>query len=311
MEEMRRDYRDEQHQSRNEGRSRDEQRNDEDYRYQSGSMRGQESFRGRNSPGWEPDEYAGRYDMSGRGEERYEDYGRYPREFRGMRGQRDESRPGEWYEGGRVQGYGPQYGRNYESQYGNQYGQYGYGGERGGRGSYLSGGGSFPEGGRYGMGRYQGYGQEAYGQGRYGQMGRASSEREHENRPGGWAEDVEQFGGAMAGRVRRMFRSPKGYKRSDERIREDVCDQLGQQGQLDPSDIEVTVANGEVTLSGAVPERYMKWQAEQVVDNVPGVNEIHNQLRVRRPESASESSTQQTTSSTSLTGSGSRSHGRS
>jgi osmotically-inducible protein OsmY len=106
-------------------------------------------------------------------------------------------------------------------------------------------------------------------------------------------DQLQQFGSAMAGRVRRMFRSPKGYKRSDDRIREDICDQLSQQSQLDPGEIEVSVSGGEVTLSGSVPERYMKWQAEQVIDNVSGVNEIHNQLRVQRQDTSTSASSQQ------------------
>src|SRR5262245_29949641 len=47
-------------------------------------------------------------------------------------------------------------------------------------------------------------------------------------------------------------RGPKNYKRSDERIEEDVCERLTENAELDASDITVQVQNAEVTLSGTV-----------------------------------------------------------
>ena len=82
----------------------------------------------------------------------------------------------------------------------------------------------------------------------------------------------------------RGFRGPKGYKRSDERIREDVCDRLAHAEEVDPSEIEVSVANAEVTLTGSVPYRGMKYAAEQHVEEVRGVSDVNNQLRVRRDD---------------------------
>jgi BON domain len=76
-------------------------------------------------------------------------------------------------------------------------------------------------------------------------------------------------------------RGPKGYRRADERIKEDVCDRLTQHGQIDASDIDVQVQNGEVTLSGVVDDRPAKRMAEDVVDSVSGVKDVHNQLKVR------------------------------
>jgi flavin-binding protein dodecin len=81
---------------------------------------------------------------------------------------------------------------------------------------------------------------------------------------------------------RRGPRGPKGYKRSDERIREDVCDRLSQHWDLDASEIEVSVNNGEVTLAGTISDRDQKFRAENIADGVGGVTEVHNQLRVRR-----------------------------
>src|SRR6187200_3062823 len=51
-------------------------------------------------------------------------------------------------------------------------------------------------------------------------------------------------GGGYAGR------GPKGYRRSDERIREEISDQFMEDDQLDASDIEVNVQDGVVMLTG-------------------------------------------------------------
>ncbi|HET9236651.1 MAG TPA: BON domain-containing protein [Oligoflexus sp.] len=76
-------------------------------------------------------------------------------------------------------------------------------------------------------------------------------------------------------------RGPKGYQRSDERIKEDVCDCLTRDPQVDASEIEVQVKDGEVTLTGTVSERNEKRRAEDALDDVLGVKEIHNQIRVQ------------------------------
>ena len=75
-------------------------------------------------------------------------------------------------------------------------------------------------------------------------------------------------------------RGPRGYQRSDERIREDVCERLAQHSYLDPSDVEIIVLNADVTLQGSVNDRWAKRTAEEIAEAVPGVKEVHNQLRV-------------------------------
>lgn len=74
-------------------------------------------------------------------------------------------------------------------------------------------------------------------------------------------------------------RGPRGYQRSDERIKEDVCERLSQNGQLDASDIDIVVVSGEVTLQGQVPNRGDKRLAEDIAESVTGVREVNNQLR--------------------------------
>jgi hypothetical protein len=51
---------------------------------------------------------------------------------------------------------------------------------------------------------------------------------------------------------------------------------------LDPSEIEVTVTNCEVTLSGSVDSRQAKFRAEQIAEDILGVKDVSNQLRVKR-----------------------------
>lgn len=74
---------------------------------------------------------------------------------------------------------------------------------------------------------------------------------------------------------------PKGYRRSDERIKDDACEGLRQDGEVDASDIEVEVEGGVITLNGTVGDRAMKRAAEDVVYGVSGVDDVLNHLRVQ------------------------------
>ena len=73
---------------------------------------------------------------------------------------------------------------------------------------------------------------------------------------------------------------PSGYTRSDERILEDVCDELTDDWAVDARKIQVTVASGDVTLEGTVPSREQKKRAEDCVDDISGVKNVQNNLRV-------------------------------
>lgn len=75
---------------------------------------------------------------------------------------------------------------------------------------------------------------------------------------------------------------PKGYQRSDERVFEDVCQRLTQHGWIDASNMQVNVKDGEVTLTGTVPDRQTKRMAEDLVEGVSGVKDIHNQLHLEQ-----------------------------
>lgn len=175
--------------------------------------------------------------------------------------QRYGSQPG--YSGG--QGYGSQ-------RYGNQrYGaEQSYSSQRyGNQDAYGSQGDGQDHDGRYGR--------SGYGTPRYGSFGATESGRQ--------ARQWQEFGGNTSQNLGERQRGehrgkgPKGYTRSDERIREDVCDCLSFDDELDASDITVTVKGGEVTLEGTVPDRHAKQRAEDLAEAVGGVRDVDNKLR--------------------------------
>jgi hypothetical protein len=75
---------------------------------------------------------------------------------------------------------------------------------------------------------------------------------------------------------------PRNYVRSDERIYEEVCERLTRHGQVDASEIEIEVKDGEITLNGTVNTRREKRMAEDALETVSGMREIHNRLRVHQ-----------------------------
>ncbi|MDQ3950889.1 MAG: BON domain-containing protein, partial [Gemmatimonadota bacterium] len=168
--------------------------------------------------------------------------------------------------GGPYYGREPAYGGGYTSYYGRErgYGAGGYAGDyirEGGPGAF--GGGGYYGGGYYGREPYYGGYGGTYGAGTYGSAGTYG-------RYGGGTSRETFFG-----------RGPRGYRRSDERIREDINDRLTWHPDIDASDVEVRVENGEVTLSGVVEDRRAKRLAADIADEVAGVEDVHNQLKVR------------------------------
>ncbi|MEP6766905.1 MAG: BON domain-containing protein [Gemmatimonadaceae bacterium] len=80
-------------------------------------------------------------------------------------------------------------------------------------------------------------------------------------------------------------RGPKGYKRDDNRVTEDVNEALTHDAHIDASEIEVKVSNGDVTLSGTVDSREAKRHAEDIAERVSGVTDVNNQIRVTKGNS--------------------------
>lgn len=78
-------------------------------------------------------------------------------------------------------------------------------------------------------------------------------------------------------------KGPKSYLRPDARIEENVNDRLTDHPRLDATDIEVSVKDSEVTLSGYVSDRREKRIAEDCAEGVTGVRHVQNNLRVTLP----------------------------
>lgn len=115
------------------------------------------------------------------------------------------------------------------------------------------------------------------------------------------------FGDDDAERRRRMDeqksgqhkgKGPRQYQRSDERIKEDVCERLSDDSFIDASDIDVKVEGSEVTLSGTVDSRTAKRRAEDLIENVSGVKNVQNNLRVSQPTTVGASTIRSTTTDT-------------
>jgi len=285
-------------------RSEDRERERGDYRFLSGR-----EGTGRGEWG----EYGQRGQNEPRGEYRrgeYEPRSEYRQ--RGEYGQREYPRRGEWQraeERERDFGRGEYstYGRGASGSEGGYYGTQGYtGGTYGdygnrGRSSSLSG--------------YQGYGQGEWGARGYGSdagqwktgegLGRSASSygREEGMRSyGGYSGYTGGMGSSWSSyQGRYTGRGPKNYQRSDERIREDINEQLTRHPDVDATEIDVQVTNCEVTLTGTVDDRHAKRLAEDLAEGVSGVKNVHNQIRVERKEFETSGVGRATTGSTTST----------
>jgi osmotically-inducible protein OsmY len=222
-------------------------------------------------------------------------------------GERDDDRGRRGRQSG--QGYGGQgYGERGARGYTQNSGDYGYSDDRSDYGNREWGGptygqptyGSSDRGRRYsGSGTGADYGGQGYssrhdeGRDRMRGRDRGRDERGFFERAGD--EISSWFGDDEAERRRRMDaergdsgaqhhrgRGPRGYTRSDDRIREDINDRLTDDYYVDASDVEVAVSGAEVTLSGTVDSREAKRRAEDVAEAVSGVRHVQNNLRVRQ-----------------------------
>lgn len=75
-------------------------------------------------------------------------------------------------------------------------------------------------------------------------------------------------------------RGPKGYERSDQRLKEIICERLTDDPRIDASDVSVEVNQKVVRLTGTVPERRIKYAIEDLIERC-NVQDVDNQLRVQ------------------------------
>lgn len=94
------------------------------------------------------------------------------------------------------------------------------------------------------------------------------------------AEELSPEGEAPRGRF--VGVGPRGYKRPDARIEEEVVQRLEDAEWVDATDIEVEVADGVVTLGGEVETRAERRAAEDITAEVAGVVDVINRLRARQ-----------------------------
>lgn len=120
---------------------------------------------------------------------------------------------------------------------------------------------------------------EGYGPGR-------GDPRRRLDRAESWAADEGRV--SFRHRGEHYGRGPRGWSRSDDRIREEICEDMARHGHLDASHLQVEVRDGEVTLEGEVPNRLQKRLAERIADEVLGVVDVHNRLSIRRTPPRSE-----------------------
>lgn len=201
--------------------------------------------------------------------------------------QRNESReygqPGYGQQGFSQQGFGQQY-DPYRSAVGRQ-------GDPGQAGSY---------------GQTYGGSQGAYQSGPYSGANRPYESAQQRT---AWGQQSEgtQSGTAYerGGTYRPSFagKGPKGYTRSDDRLKDEISDRFMHDHDLDASEIEIEVRDGECTLTGTVDSRQSRFRAEQLADSIMGVRDVTNNLRVHRAGSSSGSRSERGSESDSGTGS--------
>lgn len=190
---------------------------------------------------------------------------------------------------GGSSGYGAGQGDRGQQRWGSQRGSQGsYGGGLRGQGGMGYGGQSSGRGQEFGGGRVYEGGQD-FGGARGGSLqGDGGTGEPDEMR---WGRQQGLYGSSEYGGYISSQRSqhdshagkgPKGWRRSDERVREEVNEALARHPEIDASEIEVRVQNGEVTLTGSVTDRRAKRIAEDIAEGVFGASDVQNQLKVER-----------------------------
>jgi osmotically-inducible protein OsmY len=71
-------------------------------------------------------------------------------------------------------------------------------------------------------------------------------------------------------------------RRPDAQLAQELQEILTKDPELDSTEIEVEVEGGAVTLRGVVDSSDARLLAEELVESVTGVREVHNNLKVAR-----------------------------
>ncbi len=150
---------------------------------------------------------------------------------------------------------------------------------------------------RLNRGKYEDFGGEGYYGSRYGysqgNMGRdyeqnAGYRESYDRLPEDQWPEVEEGWQMREAQERRnrqqeshRGKGPRSWRRPDDRLMEEISDALYEDPGVDASDVEVSVDNGDVILTGFVEDRYMKRHAADIAEEIPGVTNVENRLRAR------------------------------
>lgn len=157
----------------------------------------------------------------------------------------------------------------------------------------------YEQGGQQDFGGGQGYGRQEFGSsgygGEFGQYGgQYGGGQSSPGQQGGWSGQSGSSSGQLGSQPygqrsqgSRTRQGPKNFVRSDERIREAVCERLSEEDSVDISEVSVDVKEGCVTLEGSVPERRMRHTIEDIADSCWGVKDVENRVRVQSQSSQS------------------------
>jgi len=209
---------------------------------------------------------------------RYAGYGNF--------GQGDYSRPGR---GGNT-------GQDHYGQTG--YGQGGYGQGSYGQPNYSYGQPSYGQ--DYGSSGTSQYGRSNYGSSRGVGYAGYASEGSYGSQ-GGWREPYGE--GQKYGSGLHRGKGPKNYQRSDDRMKEMLCERLHDDPEIDAGEVTVSVQGGKVTLDGTVDSRRTKNAIEDVAEQI--CQDVQNNLRVQKASERSGMETGGKTSASSRSSMGS------
>jgi osmotically-inducible protein OsmY len=193
-------------------------------------------------------------------------------------------------------------GRRYYGGQGQSQGQTQYGGGYAGGSQHDSGSSSYRgEGDSWGAQGYQGTGRPQHefpGYGTSQQQSGGYASRQSRNWGNGGSEGAygegyrrgspysyQSSSGMLTSQSSTLYgpytgKGPKNYRRSDQQIVEDANQALERHGEVDASEIEVTCNNGVVKLTGKVENRRAKREAEECVEQIYGVTDVMNELKV-------------------------------
>lgn len=101
---------------------------------------------------------------------------------------------------------------------------------------------------------------------------------EHGGQQNRWSDDLR----SEASHENHSGKGPKGYVRSEQRIKEEASEILTHDYDLDASDIEIEIKDRCLILRGEVNSRHDKRLAEYLVEDISGIEDVDNQLRIKK-----------------------------